>query len=532
MEYLNKMMESLTKTWNSLDKKNKTYIIAAAAGIILLVVIWVGFSSRVTYAELYDSEVDTQTIGSVETLLAGEGIKYKIASSGKNIMVDIKSIGKARTLIATSDIATSKYTWKDALDKNTLGLTETDKLMNYRLAAQDTLASDLENIDGVKSAIVNLTLPSSDPFILKQTTVARAAVQVELTKALSEKQISGIAKHVMMSVEGLTEENISIIDSDANMLYPSGSLSIGSSTMEYDEIKNARQTLIENRVNELLAPLFDDIRVNVNLQMNFDKYKETKEVITSPLGDDAKVGLISEQHVATQTSTNTATSGEPGLGSNDEDTSYQMNASGSDSSSESNESDTIYKLNTTVSELEKQIGEVSLADSSISIVVYKKLRYDYEELDKKKTFADITWEEFKDQKKEEVTKLEIDEDLIESIEKATGITSIFMTGFTTPVFIEKISVPVDWMGIVPIVLTLAVIIALAMMLVKKLGSVKVVETEPELSVEKLLYSTRPKENDLPEIQEHVSDSYQRIAEFIDDKPDLVAQLLRNWINED
>ena len=59
-----------------------------------------------------------------------------------------------------------------------------------------------------------------------------------------------------------------------------------------------------------------------------------------------------------------------------------------------------------------------------------------------------------------------------------------------------------------------------------------VETEPELSVEKLLYSTQEKENDLPEIQEHVSDSFKRISEFVDEKPDLVAQLLRNWINED
>ncbi len=74
------------------------------------------------------------------------------------------------------------------------------------------------------------------------------------------------------------------------------------------------------------------------------------------------------------------------------------------------------------------------------------------------------------------------------------------------------------------------IIAIAIMLSKK--KEVVVETEPELSVENLLYSTRADENDLPELEEQVSDTYQRIAEFIDVKPNLVAQLLKNWLNDE
>ena len=89
-----------------------------------------------------------------------------------------------------------------------------------------------------------------------------------------------------------------------------------------------------------------------------------------------------------------------------------------------------------------------------------------------------------------------------------------------------------WMNIVPIVILLGIVIFVAIVLIRKTSSVNVVETEPELSVENLLYSTKQKENDLPEIKEQVSDSYLRIAQFVDEKPELVAQLLRNWINED
>jgi len=531
LEYLNNMMQSLTKKWEELSKKTKLIIMSSAGAIVIFISICLAFALKTDYTLLYNEDIDFKSIDVIRTTLSDAGIKYKLSSSGRNIMVDTKKLGEAKIKISASELPSSKYTWKDALDKNTLGMTQSEKAMNYKYAAEQTLASDIANIENVQSANVNLILPESDPFVLKQTTTSQAAVQVKLSKPLNDKQIRGIAKHVQMSVEGLEEGNISITDTDANVLFPFNDSTLGQTTFEYDELKYSRQEIIEKKVNALLAPIYDDVRVYVNLQMNFDKYKEKNEIYSSSLGEDAKVGLISEQHIEKQEGTSTTVAGEPGLGSNDSDTSYQMEDNGSTDSNSSESSDTIYKLNTKTTELEKQIGEVSLEDSSISVVVYKNQLHHYNVLAKNKKLKNTTWKEYKENVKAKNTKLEIDKDLIEAIQKATGINQVSVKGYVTPIFIDKEESGFEWVNILPIIVLLLVIIAVAVILVKKSGSVNIVETEPELSVESLLYSTKNKENDLPEIQEHLSDSFVRISEFIDNKPDLVAQLLRNWINE-
>ena len=374
----------------------------------------------------------------------------------------------------------------------------------------------------------------SNNFAIKSTKASQAAVVLNLTKTLTQQQIEGVAKHVKLSVEGLLEDNISIIDSNANVLYPFAD-SVGTGLVStYDQIRENRKEAVVKGVKELLDPLYDSVMVTVNLQMNFDKYQETYEEVSSPLGEDAKVGLISEQHVANEEGSQTANGGEPGYGSNDEDISYQLQDTGSNSESKSNATDTIYQLNKRVSQTEKEVGQVDLNGSSLSIIVYQTKEYDYDTLNKAKTFKDISWKEYKDKIKAESNQLEIPEALIESIKTATGIEDITMNGYVKPKFVdpsvEGLSV---WLNVIPIIILLGIIGVVAFILIKKTSEVKVVETEPELSVEDLLETTRETDEELESIGfSEKSEARLLIEQFVDEQPEAVASLLRNWLNED
>ena len=57
--------------------------------------------------------------------------------------------------------------------------------------------------------------------------------------------------------------------------------------------------------------------------------------------------------------------------------------------------------------------------------------------------------------------------------------------------------------------------------------------EPELSVEKLLESTADANDPLSDIgYSEKSETRMLIEKFVDENPDAVALLLRNWLNED
>ena len=82
---------------------------------------------------------------------------------------------------------------------------------------------------------------------------------------------------------------------------------------------------------------------------------------------------------------------------------------------------------------------------------------------------------------------------------------------------------------------LAVLIGalLIFVIIRGTSPVKVTETEPELSVEDLLATTKEYEENLEEIElSDKSETRKMIEKFVDENPEAVAMLLRNWINED
>lgn len=85
-----------------------------------------------------------------------------------------------------------------------------------------------------------------------------------------------------------------------------------------------------------------------------------------------------------------------------------------------------------------------------------------------------------------------------------------------------------------ILLTVLIAGLLVFVIIKGTSPVEVTEMEPELSVEDLLATTQEAEKqNLEEIEMgDKSETRVMIEKFVDENPEAVALLLRNWINED
>ena len=85
-----------------------------------------------------------------------------------------------------------------------------------------------------------------------------------------------------------------------------------------------------------------------------------------------------------------------------------------------------------------------------------------------------------------------------------------------------------------VILTLLIAGLLVFVIIKGTSPVEVTELEPELSVEDLLATTQEDDKqNLDEIElSDKSETRQLIEKFVDENPEAVALLLRNWINED
>ena len=144
----------------------------------------------------------------------------------------------------------------------------------------------------------------------------------------------------------------------------------------------------------------------------------------------------------------------------------------------------------------------------------------------------ITWDEYKAMNQER-TKLEVDEDIVDLVAKASGIDAenISFVAYEEPMYIDAESIPVSGTDILQIVLIVLILGLLAFVIFRSMRSEKVVEEEEEVSVESLLYSTPEVVLDDIEV-ETKSETRKLIEKFVDENPEAAANLLRNWLNED
>ena len=143
----------------------------------------------------------------------------------------------------------------------------------------------------------------------------------------------------------------------------------------------------------------------------------------------------------------------------------------------------------------------------------------------------ISWEEYKLSNAGQ-SQVEVPEELYDVVSKATGfpVENIAIVAYSENVFFDKEGLNVSGSDIIQIVLIIVILALLAFVVIRSMRSEKETEQPEELSVESLLQSQPDVE--LEDIgTEPMSETRRLIEKFVDENPEAVASLLRNWLNE-
>jgi flagellar M-ring protein FliF len=177
-------------------------------------------------------------------------------------------------------------------------------------------------------------------------------------------------------------------------------------------------------------------------------------------------------------------------------------------------------------------GLVKYDESSISVTAKRLHMYNEEEVEEQGLLTDMTWEEFKLANSEQI-KLDVDADMYSIVQTATGIPTenISIVAYEVPVFMDKEGPSVQATDIVQILLIIAILAVLAFVVIRSMRLQKEEDTEEELAVENLLQSTPDAEVENIDLDSK-SDARKMIEKCVDENPEAVANLLRNWLTED
>jgi len=280
MDFLRQFYTHINSVIKNMSASQMILAVSLAATVVIAGLILFGVFRSITYVTLY-SDLDSQSISEVIDKLDEMNISHRISDGGNTIEVPTGDVYKARIRLAGIGLPKSGTVGYSIFDKTNLGMTEFLQKMNFRRALEGELARSIMELDNVKAARVHVVIPEDHLFKEdKQPPTASVLVKLQSGGSLTPRQIRGVTHLVSASVEGLTPDNISIVDYHGNLLTsniatdPLASLS--STQLELRKnveryLEDKAQTLLEQTVGRGKSI------VRVTAQLNFDQMEKTTE---------------------------------------------------------------------------------------------------------------------------------------------------------------------------------------------------------------------------------------------------------------
>ena len=538
MDRLIAIKDKFLAFWDKYTTKQKTLIISVVLAIFFAIVLLGYFLTRPVYTELVKLSGDTAS--TFDSALSSGGIDYKKESDSKGntvFSVEQSQYSDAVLLMGENKITDTEMSWDDAFN-NDMTVSSAEKQTKATLALQSSIRKGLMNFDGVEDATVYVNRPTDDGTIFSEKKETSVSASLKLAKGseITSETAQAIAYYLANAVGNSTTDNIILTDTTGNLLYgQKEDNTLGGSVSGSDDYKEKlRNTFCKNVSNMLMKAGYDDVQIgSANIKFNMDKVTELVKTYTANEGQDQ--GLYSSSYNYKSTG-NSGSGGVPGTDSNGDQTDTMIQNTGS-SNSETTLDKYNYLPNETVQNIEHEVGAVEPDQSSIGIVLTKYNVIKEETLESQGLLKDTTFEEYVNNNSA-VTDQQVPQELITLVSAATGIATnnITIQIKQKPVYEAKESSSFmdNASNYLMVILTLLIAGLLVFVIIKGTSPVEVTELEPELSVEDLLATTQEDDKqDLDEIElSDKSETRQLIEKFVDENPEAVALLLRNWIIED
>jgi len=545
---LTNFVNGLRDKWNSFENTDKIKIVIAFAAVVIALgaVIFFAVKPKMTavYTGLsYMNGLDGQNE------LANAGI-YSEYKSG-DLLVRQADIGLATRILAASPITALNNpdtSFADAMNLLSMGQTGSTQTRVFEEGEANKLGARLEMFDGITSAKVNIVWVDETRAFMREAQKATMSVNLVTTKDLTSADGQVLARYLCKSVKGLSMEDIEITDQNYTVIYSGTKLSADGYSEAYD-LELLKKTEMEQKVRALFLPMFDNVSILTTLDINFDRLAEQVKSYNDPNTNQNQTGFATEVYQSQSSVTGTEQEGEPGIGTNDNTApDYQMGES-QPVNAKTKEEQTKYIYDEILQSREYAPGVINYDNSSISIRAIKNQVYYEEDLQdyiRDQGLAETTtWRQFRNGIQEfALSPLSEDEanNLLMSVSIGTGISQdkVHIISYTQSVFMDM--QPKDGYTIQQYIqfgILMLLILLLLYGFIKKTKQDEITEVEPELTVEDLLVSTQIEEEKEAEVEKlqditfgQESETMRQIEGFIAERPEAVAQLLRNWINED
>jgi flagellar M-ring protein FliF len=309
MDFLNKLFSQLGALWGRWSTAQRVGITGAAV-IGIATVAGVGLWASTPEYVFVTDHLGPQQAAEMVSILEAANISYQLNYSGSAISVPQSEVSRAR--LALKDVL---VVGPDEPEDLGAGIWTDPALQEARLTRQleQRLARSIQQISAVRAATVHLTLGESSPFI-REGTPSKASVILDLNpnSNFSGSDARSIVSLVSHSVEKLTPENVSVMDTSGRLLSSSQGLEADvTGQLSYrSRVEQDLASKAEAILTQMLGPGRAVVRVTADIDFTEIQSKEIK------YDPESKVKVSETIHSESHASAPKTSGGTPGSSQN------------------------------------------------------------------------------------------------------------------------------------------------------------------------------------------------------------------------
>lgn len=315
-EWLRARFENARRVWQKLSATQKASLVGAASAIIIAVVLLISVSTKASYQPLF-TNLSPKDAGAIQLKLKDAKVSYRVTQGGSTIEVPADQVYELRNTLSSEGLPSgSNVIGYELFDKYSGlgGGNEFTQKIDRQRALEGELSRTISQVAGVEKGIIHLVLPEPELFTEKEKpTSASVFLKLRPGERLGVSSVKGIMHLVASSVEGLSAKNVTVVDTEGNILsnIPENVAQMGIATNQLGlqrKIENGYKEKIQSMLDTALGPGKSVIQVSADLDWTSREIK--RELYGKP------VPQANEQTIESYQGTQPLQGGVPGTATN------------------------------------------------------------------------------------------------------------------------------------------------------------------------------------------------------------------------
>lgn len=221
-EWFKNMIEKFQNFWKTSSVIVKVIVIGIALAVVGAVIFAVNVSGSDSTVKLFPQAVTDESVrNQILDRVAQENVQVYVNDEGVISVNDEKTARRIRTLLSVEGLAPSNYDPFAEFYNRSWSTTDAEQNVRRKNAISAALKQHLESLSDIDVAFVTLVLPDKALFASEQNPVtASIAIRPSRTSDIlsDRRKVKGIQDYILKAVEGLSAENLTIIDQDGHIL--------------------------------------------------------------------------------------------------------------------------------------------------------------------------------------------------------------------------------------------------------------------------------------------------------------------------